>query len=162
MTKQILSILIIFIAFSCHKKQEEETQKTHQKLILLPPPPKKVDENTLVGFACYSSGRKSEPVKIITELLADKDYNGIRKKLSSKSVAEKYLATITCKKLENKNLISLTQVDKSQIKENLISDEKIVICSGCSNKKELTMKELFSSDTFLSAYLEEWLKEMIK
>ncbi len=163
MKKQILFLLISFIFLSCNdKKDSNATEKQTESLILPPPPPKIVDENSLIGFACYSSGRKSEPVKTISKLLVDKNYNGISKKLSSKSVAEKYLATVVCKKLEKRNLISLTRVDQSQIEENLISDEKIVICSGCTNKKELAMKELFSSDTFLSVYLEEWLKKMIK
>jgi len=160
--KQILFLLIAFIAFSCQKQQEKNNVKVNIEN-LPPPPPKVIDEKTLIGFACYYAGSKSEPVKKISEILKSKNYTTLKVKLYDVSPAEKYLATIACEKLEAKKLIKLTEKELAQIKINKASEEKVALCGGCTNEEELTLKEMFTSEkNFLADSVEEWISEMIK
>jgi len=160
--KQILFLLMIFITFSCKKQQENSIAK--EVIVQLPPPPPKViDKNTLIGFACYYAGSKSNSVKKVSEILRDKNYANLKAKLFDVNPAEKYLATVACEKLQNKNLIKLTEKEFTQIKINKLSEEKVTICSGCTTEEKLTLKDMFSSkENFLSDSTEEWLNEMIK
>jgi len=159
--KQILFLFTVFIAFSCQKQQEKNNAKVN--IVKLPPPPKVIDEKTLVGFACYHAGSKSKPVKKISEILKSKNYITLKVKLYDVSPAEKYLATVACEKLETKKIIKLTEKEFAQIKINKASEEKVNICSGCTNEEELTLKQMFTSeDNFLADSVEEWINEMIK
>jgi hypothetical protein len=159
--KQILFLFIVFIAFSCQKQQEKNNAKL--TIVKLPPPPKVIDEKTLVGFACYHAGSKSKPVKKISEILKSKNYITLKVKLYDVSPAEKYLATVACEKLETKKIIKLTEKEFAQIKINKASEEKVNICSGCTNEEELTLKQMFTSeDNFLADSVQEWINEMIK
>lgn len=159
--KQILFLLLFLLAFSCQKQQDENTKK--EAIVKLPPPPRVIDEKTLIGFACYYEGRKSKPVEKITEILKIKDYNTLRAKLYDSSTAEKYLATVTCEKLETRKLIKLTEKEAIQVKINKASNEKVTLCGGCTNEEEFTLKQMFTSEeNFLSDSVEEWLMETIK
>ena len=162
--KQILFLLIVFIAFSCQKQQEKNNAKVNIENIPPPPPPRKViDEKNMIGFACYHAGSKSKPVEKISEILKNKNYTTLKVKLYDVSPAEKYLATVACEKLEAKKLIKLTEKEFAQIKINKASDEKVTLCGGCTNEEELTLKEMFTSEeNFLVDSVEEWINEMIK
>ncbi|MCL9804425.1 hypothetical protein NAT51_02755 [Flavobacterium amniphilum] len=154
---QILFALVIFPFLNCKEKSIPKTiEKQSIELVSLPPE-EKIDENRLIGFGCYFSGRKSEPVKVMGKLLTKKDYIGIRAKLSAKSTAERYLATAVCTTLEAKKVISLTPSEQTRIKQNMMSPDKVVFCSGCTFEEEFTMKELLAS-----GHLNNWLKEMIQ
>lgn len=161
--KQALFLLIIFSAFGC-KKQHEKIEAT--EVIVKhdpPPPPKFFDKKTLIGFACFSSGSKSNSVIKISDILENKNFTKLKAKLFDKNPAEKYLATVACEKLEKKNLIKLSLKESNQIELNKSSKEKVTICSGCTNKEIVTLNDLFySEDNFLSKSIEEWLNEMIK
>ena len=158
--KQILFLLIIFIAFSCKKQQEKNNTKV---TIVKLPPQKVINEKTLIGFACYYAGSKSNSVKNVSEILKTKNYATLKAKLYDVNPAEKYLATIACEKLETKNLIKLTEKEFAQININKASKEKVTLCGGCTNEEELTLKEMFSSkENFLADSVEEWINEMIK
>jgi hypothetical protein len=161
--KHFLFLLIAFIIFSCKKQQENNIAE--EVIVKLPPPPapQVIDKNTLIGFACYSGGSKSNSVKKVSEILKNKNYKILKAKLYDMNPAEKYLATVACEELQNKNLIKLTEKEFIQIKINKLSEEKVTICAGCTNEEELTLKDMFSSiDNFLSDSTEEWLKELIK
>lgn len=159
--KQILFLLlIIFIVFSCQKQLEKNNTKA---AIVKLPPRKVIDEKTLIGFACYYAGSKSKPVKKISEILKRKDYATLKIKLYDESPAEKYLATIACEKLETKKLIKLTESEFAQIKINKANEEKVTLCGGCTNEKELSLKQMFTSkENFLEDSVEEWINEIIK
>lgn len=160
--KQILLLLITFITFSCKKQQENRSAKEVMVQLHPPPPPKVIDKNTLIGFACYYAGSKSNSVKKVSEILKNKNYTNLKTKLYDVNPAEKYLATVACEKLEKKNLIKLTEEEFTQIKVKKSSKEKVTICSGCTKEEELTLKNMFySEDNFLSNSTEEWLNEMI-
>ncbi|MBK8405255.1 MAG: hypothetical protein WAT21_11000 [Saprospiraceae bacterium] len=163
MTKPYIFLLIICLTFSCKEKQNIKGIKVENLEVPPPPPPKIIDKNSLIGFACYSSGSKSKPVTRISEILKSKEYTTIKEKLFDVNIGEKYLATIACERLEQKGLIKLNEKEIYQIKENKISSEKLTICAGCTKEEELTMQELFSKNkNFLSESTEDWLIEMIK
>jgi hypothetical protein len=155
--KHILFLFIIFITFSCQKQQENNNTKvTTVKL-------KVIDKRTLIGFACYMTGSKSNSVKNVSVILKDKNYTNLKLKLYDINPAEKYLSTVACEKLEKKDLIKLTEEEFAQIKINKASDEKVTICGGCTNEEELSLKEMFTSkENFLAESVEEWINEMIK
>lgn len=159
--KQILLLLIVFILVGCEKQQGNNSAK--EVILQPPPPPKKINKNTLIGFACYYGGSKSNSIKKVSEILKNKNYETLKAKLYDINPAEKYLATVACEKLENKNLIKLTEKEFAQIKVNKSNEEKVTICAGCTNQEELTLKDMFSSEeNFLSGSIKEWLNEMIK
>ena len=160
MNKQILFYLLIFLCFSCKEEQKEEViQKT--KVIKLPP--KKItDENNVIGFACYYSGRKSKAVNKFSEILSKKDYSIIKGSLKATNIADKYLATAICEKLSQKKLINLTEEELNQIKKNKNSSEKVSTCAGCTNDETMTLKELLLEKNYITEETEEWLNEMLK
>ncbi|NHM03643.1 hypothetical protein [Flavobacterium celericrescens] len=161
MKKQVLFYLLIFVLFSCKNEHKEEVLQKNQ-VIKLPPRQIKIDKNNLIGFACFYSGKKSEPVEKFTEILLKKDYSNIIKNLKAKNIADKYLATAICEKLSQKKLINLTEEELNQIKMNKNSSEKVSTCAGCTNNKTMTLKELLLEKNYISEETEEWLNKIIK
>ena len=161
MNKQILFYLLIFMCFSCKKEQEEVViQKT--VTIKLPPRRIEIDENNLIGFACYHSGKQSKPVKKFSEILTKKNYAIIIENLNSKNNADKYLSTIICEKLSQKKLIRLTKEELNKIEKNKNSNEKVRTCAGCTNDETMTLKELLFEKNYITEETEGWLNGMIK
>jgi hypothetical protein len=161
MTKKIVFYLLIFLSFSCKKETNQELT-TENKIIRLPPKII-IDENTVIGFACYNSGKKSEPVKKFSKILVEKKYPIILKELNSINIADKYLATVICEKLLKKKLINLTEKEINQIKKNKNSNESVNTCAGCTNQEKMTLKELFTAEkNYIAEETEDWLNEMIK
>lgn len=163
MTKKTLLLIFIITLFNCKKAEIIEKVEKPKKEYLKVPPKIIIDYDNLIGFACYSSGNESDPVKKISEILKKKEFTIIKKKLLEKNIAEKYLATVSCEKLQQKNLIHLTNDELKQIKINKKSDEKVNTCSGCTNSETMTLNELFFSDSnYIREQTEEWLNEIIK
>ena len=161
MTKQILFYLLIFVIFGCKNEHKEEVLQKNQ-VIKLPPRQIIIDKKNLIGFACFYSGKKSEPVEKFTEILLKKDYSNIIKNLKATNIADKYLATAICEKLLQKKLINLTEEELNQIEMNKNSSEKVNTCVGCTNKETMTLKELLLEKNYISEETEEWLNKMIK
>jgi hypothetical protein len=161
MTKQILFYLLIFVLFGCKNEHKEEVLQKNQ-VIKLPLRKIKIDKKNLIGFACFYSGKKSEPVEKFTEILLKKDYSNIIKNLKATNIADKYLATTICLKLLQKKLINLTEEELNQIKMNKNSCEKVNTCAGCTNNETMTLKELLLEKNYITEETEEWLNKMIK
>jgi hypothetical protein len=159
--KNIFIILfVILISFSCKNNKNDDKKILENELIKLPPIQEIVDENSLVGFACYYSGRPSNPVKVITEILEEKKYNELKKKISSINPAEKYLATYSCIKLSKKGIIKLNSNELRQINNNKKSDLKIYFCGGCTEKESYKLSQLFSGKTEFILELENWFNQI--
>ena len=116
MKKQLLFISFFSIFLSCNGKTESGTEQNETVSV----PLRKLDKSNLIGFACYSSGMTSKPIETFTKLLETENYDEIKRKLSAESAAERYLATIVCKKLEKENIISLSNENLKQIEKNMI------------------------------------------
>lgn len=153
-------LFIILIFFSCKNNKKIDKENLERELIKLPPPQKIIDENSLVGFACYYAGRRSEPVESITEILERKNYDELKKKISSNKPAEKYLATFACIRLSENKIIKLNNNELSQIDENKKSDLKIYFCGGCTKKENYKLSQLFSEKIEFITEVEDWFKQI--
>lgn len=159
--KNIFIILfIILISFSCKNNKKIDKENLEKELVKLPPPQKIIDENSLVGFACYYAGRRSEPVENITEILERKNYDELKKKISSNKPAEKYLATFACIRLSENKIIKLNNNELSQIDENKKSDLKIYFCGGCTEKENYKLSQLFSEKIEFITEVEDWFNQI--
>ncbi|MDG2431740.1 hypothetical protein [Flavobacterium sp.] len=153
-------LLLLLINFSCKNNSEFEKENLEKELIKLPPPPKKIDENSLVGFACYYSGRKSKPVENITEIIEKKKFEELKKKIISNKPAEKYLATFACIKLLEKGIIKLNNDELNQIDENKRSDVEIYFCGGCTEAENYKLSKLLSEKTEFTSEVENWFNRV--
>ena len=153
-------LLIILINFSCKNNKEIDKENLEKELTELPPPPKKIDENSLVGFACYYSGRKSKPVENITELIEKKKFEELKKKIISNKPAEKFLATFACIKLLEKGIIKLNNNELIQINENKLSDVEIYSCGGCTEAENYKLSKLLSEKTEFISEVENWFNRI--
>jgi hypothetical protein len=160
--KTIFIIIFSIFISSCNKAEVKTIKSKTTEEIKLPPPQIKIDENSLVGFACYSSGRKSDPVKVVSNILENKKFEDLKKKLFSNKTAEKYLATYSTIKLYEKRVIQLSATELNQIKLNKLSDEKINFCGGCTERENYSLKELFSSKSSFENEVENWFNKTQK
>lgn len=160
MTKFVLYSFLLCSILGCQTETKRQENRIEHDESTLPPPPKNYDPNNIIGFACYEAGSMSNSVESFSKLLQNKDYNSVKDRLEKESPADRFLATFLCEKLFEKNLITLSSKELSQIDRNKKSSELVVICSGCTNEDELTMKELFSPQkNYCMDELEEWFKE---
>ena len=159
-----LLIFLFFISFtiSCNHNKKKVVKILENEDIKPPPPPRIMDENSLVGFGCYYSGRKSKPVEIMTEILENKKYEELKIKLYSKKSAEKYLSTFACIELSKKNLIHLNEIQLEQIVLNKQSNLKVSFCGGCTESENYNLYELFSEKIDFINQVESWFKEIKK
>ncbi len=114
----------------------------------------------MVGFACGYSGKSSETVDNITELLEHKKYAELKKKIVSNKPAEKYLATFSCIKLLGKGRIELDGKDLHQIEVNKKSSLKIYFCGGCTENENYKMSQLFSKKIEFTLEVENWFNQI--
>lgn len=153
-------LLLLLINFGCKNNNEFEKENLEKELIKLPPPPKKIDENSLVGFTCYYSGRKSKPVENITEIIENKKFEQLKKKIISNKPAEKYLATFACIKLLEKGIIKLNKDELNQIIENKLCDVEIYFCGGCTEAESYKLSKLLSEKTEFTSEVENWFNQI--
>ena len=116
-------------------------------------------EDVLVGFACgISADKTSKIVKEITELLVDKDYNGITEFLFSKNSGKVFLAIIVLERLDNYNYYKLDSEQRERIR--LIKEYGLLVynCWGCLSEIN-TLNEILQQEAYMG--YEEWLEEII-
>jgi hypothetical protein len=120
---------------------------------------REIDLKKLVGFACFSSGSKSESVIKFTKLIQKEKYKTMFKLLDSENVAEQYLATIVLERLAKNGKVSLNDIEKLKIGKIKSSEAIIEVCSGCTYFEKIPVKQLFieSRDNFMKKYAEDWL-----
>ena len=119
-----------------------------------------VDQNEMVGFACYFAGQPSKTVEKVTKKLNTKKYNSIAKFLTSDNNAERYMAVISLEKLAELNKYKLNETEKNLISEIKKSDELVSICSGCTYFEKVSLKELLTEKKKLFA--KNWLNRNFK
>ena len=155
-----ISILVIF-SLSC-KEQNDQINEPKKEISSYSESQEKY-ANNLIGFSCFEGGSQSKSVILFSTLLTNKDYISIRRSLTHKNPAKKYLATIICLKLQEKKLIKLSSEESIQVNKNRRSFDLVNLCSGCTNSEELTIFELFDQD--LNPIYDQitwWLNETIK
>lgn len=125
---------------------------------------KKVDVKEMVGFGCYSSGIQSKPVSKVTALINNVDYESVLKLLNSKNNAEKFLAVITCERLQELGKIRLNEEQKKQIKQSYTSKDLVSVCSGCIYWDKLSFKTLLDKKekNQIRELADYWLERQLK
>ncbi len=159
---QFLLIVLLPMAlyFSCNSPiKNKETEIANSTINEPPPINKPIDENSLVGFACFYQGRKSEPVVVVSEVWKSKNYVKLKLLLFSSKPAEKYLATLLCLKLKGEGNIKLSNEELNQIVKNKISNKVISFCDGCTQREEFTLSQLFNDKMELSIDVEKRFEE---
>ena len=127
----------------------------------VPPPPNSTELEQVIGYACYFSGTPTEIVVKFHKLIVKKRYKKIKAYLYSKKPAEKCLAALSCMMLGEKNYITLTSKEKTEIQKITNSKEQISFCSGCTVGFPTTIKEFFEQKNEEPHYLYKGVKKYL-
>ncbi|KGL64037.1 hypothetical protein [Polaribacter sp. Hel1_85] len=105
----------------------------------------KVTLDKAIGNSCFFSGRPTPIVKEFFNLIDSLSYRKIKKELFSKNPENKLLSLLILVELERLETFKLTQKQKEQIQIIKNSNEKVLVCSGCTFLKEIPLKDYFKS-----------------
>lgn len=100
-----------------------------------------------IGFACGAAGEGTPIVQQFTRFIIDKNYGPIRAGLFSSRPGTAYLATISCEKLAQEKIIRLNEAEWQQIGKNRGRTDTLYTCSGCTDSRYFTLKELLDSNS---------------
>ena len=121
-----------------------------------------VDDNEMVGFACYEGGSESKPVEFVSRLIDTEKYDSIIDLLDSEYNAERYLAVIVAEKLNELKKIILTREQKDKISKIYNSKGIVSVCSGCTYEDTLTLKSMLEKDNEMRISGNYWLDYKFK
>lgn len=113
----------------------------------------------MVGFSCFSEGRQTKPVKVISQKVKKRKYKSISKFLKSDNASEQYLAVIVLEKLDSKKLYKLSEKERELINEVKSSEKGVYVCSGCILDGKLELKKLFMKE--FENFNEHWLNNIL-
>lgn len=116
-----------------------------------------INQNEIVGFACYASGSPTETVQKLSQLIDKRKYKSIVKLLDSENNAERFLAVVVCEKLNELNKITINQELKVKISEIYKSNEIVSVCSGCTYWDDLPLKEMLKKGNDMRISSNFWL-----
>lgn len=119
-----------------------------------------IDENKMVGFACFYEGRETKVVTKVGRLLKQKKYSKIKDLLRSQNTAEQNLAVICIERLNAIEKVTITNDEKLLIDQIRSSSELLATCSGCFPHPGAALKDVFNSEILWGAPL--WLDRHIK
>lgn len=116
----------------------------------------------MVGFACGEAGEQTSLVSQFSEWVLKKEFKKIREKLTSTNPGEVFLATFTCDKLQKNGLITLSDSNKDELKSNFFRKDSIMVCSGCSEYKKLSLIEILAdTGNYMNSEAEWWINELL-
>lgn len=140
-------ILVGFIFFFCSLSGYSQTQ---------------IDHEEMVGFGCGFAGVQSPSVKKVSKLLDKKKYNAIIQLLDSDNNAEQFLAVVVCEKLNELNIVNLSEELIEKI--SLVYNSKFVVpvCSGCMYWDRLTVGKMLESEHHMRILANYWLENKFK
>lgn len=119
-----------------------------------------IDENKMVGFACFYEGRETKVVTKVGRLLKQKKYSKIKDLLKSQNTAEQYLAVICIERLSAIEKVTITNDERLLIEQIRSSSELVATCSGCFPHPGAALKDVFNSEILWGAPL--WLDRHLK
>lgn len=159
MKKYLSLITLVVINISCNSKPK--TPKKEQTEFTVAAPISHGKDK--IGFACNYGGNSTDIVREFSSYLKEKNYKQIKSLLFSSKPGEKYLATISSRKLAEEGLIELNDMLLKQIKLNEQSIDTVSTCSGCTNSEDFTLTDLLNSkDNYIAQEAEWWLEEVLK
>jgi|GEM_PF-6118907 len=125
-----------------------------------------MQNNNVVGFACYSSGSSTEKVSYFENLLNQKNIDSVSYYLTSKNSEEKYLSTIIMEKMNSEGKLTLSINQKLIIEQYYSSNDKVSICDGCNFNQKIELNLLLKPNElikdihkFFYRKKEKWLEE---
>jgi hypothetical protein len=119
-----------------------------------------VNVKKMVGFGCYYEGQPTKPVREVTQILKEKNYESLASLLDSKNPAKVYLAVISLQRLSATQQYTLSELDWNRILRAKGSRQLVSVCSGCTYFDKVPLGELLNKDTFPGSGL--WLKKCIE
>ncbi len=152
--KHILTTsLFLLVLLSCTSHtQTAKAPKTELALDLVFNP-NHYDE---IGFACGGGGQGTMLVKEFTQLVKDKNYQELKENLYSSKPGAVYLATVSCEKLVEEEMIKLNEKELEQIEKNRSKTDTIYTCSGCTESEYYTVKQLLNDSTGYEMKAKQW------
>lgn len=122
----------------------------------------KNEQKNEIGFACGVGGMPSTSVQKFTELIFHSNYRSVNLLLNSKIPAERYLAVITCERLKQLNLITLSGEDSLKINQVYHSSDSVFVCSGCTDSRYTTLEKLLTDKELgIKEQADHWLTFLI-
>jgi hypothetical protein len=119
-----------------------------------------IDENKMVGFACFFEGRETKLVSRFAKIVKRKRYDTIQEMLTSKNTGERFMAVLCMERLEAVGRVTLTTEEKAVIEQIKTSTDLVAVCSGCFPNPGITLSSAYHSGILLGAT--EWMERNIK
>ena len=141
--KSIFQLLIIILPFISNAQFDFDDKDWEKKTI---------------GFGCGAGGSMTDLTSDFHYLFATKDFNGIKDKLNSKILGEKFLASFTLEKLKKKKELDLTDLELEKIEKTKMLTELVPVCSGCTYWKTVSINELWNKKHPIYKSAESWFK----
>ncbi|WP_430468593.1 hypothetical protein [Winogradskyella ouciana] len=118
-----------------------------------------VNEDEIIGFACYYAGSPSKTVMKYFKKIAKKDYKWISNRLISDNNAERFMSVLSLEKLKDLNKYVLSVDESKLINKVKKSEDLVYVCGGCTYFESLSLNDLFDNE--MSEYGKEYLGRII-
>jgi hypothetical protein len=119
-----------------------------------------LDENKMVGFACFFEGRETKLVSRFAKNLKRKQYDSIKKMLTSENNAERLMAVLCLERLNEVGRVTLHADEKLLIEKIKTSSDLVDVCSGCVPNPSIPLSSVFHSNILWGST--GWLERNIK
>jgi hypothetical protein len=119
-----------------------------------------IDENKMVGFACFYEGRETKVVSRFSKLLFYRRYDKMKQMLTSKNTAEQFMAVLCLERLDSIGRVTITPEEQILFDNIRNSSELVAVCSGCFPNPGIPLKQAFTMDMLWDA--PRWLERHIK
>ena len=114
---------------------------------------------------CFNCGfGESKAVMQISKLIKDKEFSDVKKLLWSENAAVKFLAAITCNKLDSTKKLILSDAEKRRINEIYNSKDTLYAISNDTYINAKPIKDYFidPNDKLIMSQTKIWLKELLE
>lgn len=123
----------------------------------------KKDSLETLGLAYGHQAYKSPIFIDFEDMLQEKNYRKIVRKLTSKSPSTQFLATVICDSLRNTGVIKLSVKEEKLIQSNKKSQSQVLIRYGCVCREVVSLKMLYKKENyclFINSF-EEWIVKVL-
>lgn len=117
-----------------------------------------------IECGCGYSGRISDNLYLIRELIADNRFNLITNLLDSKIASTRYLAALSILRATKKSRFKPDSLTMTKIEELKQDNEIINFCRGCTGRWSLSIKTLLDKKEKppLSKFIQRWIDDSLK
>jgi hypothetical protein len=118
-----------------------------------------LDENKMVGFACFYEGRETKVVSKFKRMLKLHRYRSMKLKLQSENAAERFMAVLCLERLNAIGRLNVSEEEQALMGKIRISTEPVSVCSGCFPNPGVELRRAFDATTLWGAT--EWLDSTV-